>query len=92
MGRTIDIVFTGPPGPHDECVFVEVEDESGASISVGTWTKRQDGFTVLRISDHRELQNAVNQACDIYINHSGPGEGWDVARKMYDLIGAVADG
>jgi len=46
----IDIVFTGPPGPNpSDCGFVEVEDSKGISISIGTWIKREDGFTVLRI-------------------------------------------
>jgi len=90
MGRTIDIVFSGPPGPGHECVFVEVEDESGASISIGTWTRRQDGFTVLRISDPRALQNAVNQACDIYtadIRQSAE----NMSRRMYDALGSCAN-
>lgn len=46
--ETIDIVFDGPPGP--ECGrFVEVEDSSRKSISVGEWRLRNDGYWVLRI-------------------------------------------
>jgi len=44
-----DIVFDGPPGPVSGR-FVEVEDESGASINVGEWVERPDGFWVLRIA------------------------------------------
>ncbi len=49
---TIDIVFDGPPGPESGR-FVEVEDESGASINFGEWIERDDGFWVLRIPDSR---------------------------------------
>jgi hypothetical protein len=45
----IDIVFAAPPGPGNECVFVEVEDERGRSISVGEWVDRGDGFWALRL-------------------------------------------
>lgn len=48
--QTIDIVFDGPPGPVAGR-FVEVEDESGASISFGEWIERDDGFWALRIPD-----------------------------------------
>lgn len=44
----IDIVFDGPPGP-DGGRFVEVEDSTGHSISVGKWIERPDGYWALRI-------------------------------------------
>lgn len=44
-----DIVFTGPPGPKDEAVFVEVEDETGRSRAIGTWVHRPDGLWALRM-------------------------------------------
>ena len=44
----IDIVFDGPPGP-EAGRFVEVENPDGASISVGEWIDRGDGFWALRI-------------------------------------------
>ena len=47
-GDFIEIVFDGPP----EAVsgrFVEVENPQGASISVGEWIDRGDGFWALRI-------------------------------------------
>lgn len=46
---SIDIVFDGPPG-HESGRFVEVEDtETRASVSVGEWVHRDDGYWVLRI-------------------------------------------
>lgn len=50
MCKFVDIVFDGPPGPVTGR-FVEVEDESGASISFGEWVERDDGFWALRIPD-----------------------------------------
>ena len=45
----IDIVFDGPPGPVAGR-FVEVEDSVRRSIRFGEWTKRDDGFWVLRVA------------------------------------------
>lgn len=45
----IDIVFDSSPGPVAPG-FVEVENEKGASIKVGRWLKRPDGYWVLRIT------------------------------------------
>lgn len=52
---TIDIVFAtreydtrAPVAPPEE-VFIEVENSKGASIKVGTWLRRPDGYNVLRI-------------------------------------------
>jgi hypothetical protein len=47
--ESVDIVFTGPPGPEANA-FVEVEDVNGKSITVGEWLRRDDGYWVLRIS------------------------------------------
>lgn len=44
----IDIVFDGPPS-HVSGRFVEVENPAGASIRVGEWIDRGDGFWALRI-------------------------------------------
>jgi hypothetical protein len=44
----VDIVFDGPPG-HLSGRFVEVENESGASIRLGEWVHRVDGYWALRI-------------------------------------------
>lgn len=46
--RFIDVVFDGPPS-HESGRFVEVEDEQGRSISIGTWIDRGDGLWALRI-------------------------------------------
>lgn len=49
----IDIVFTGPPGPGNECVFVEVE-QGGRSINTKKmcWVDRLDGTVALRLPGH----------------------------------------
>ncbi|KJF21949.1 hypothetical protein C7T36_18385 [Rhodococcus sp. AD45-ID] len=47
-GDFIEIVFTGPPAAISGR-FVEVENPQGASISVGEWIDRGDGFWALRI-------------------------------------------
>lgn len=44
----IDIVFTAPPGPGSECVFVDVE-QAGRSVTVDSWIDRPDGMVALRL-------------------------------------------
>ncbi len=39
----IRIVFDGPPGPESGR-FVECEDASGRSVSLGEWRQRRDGY------------------------------------------------
>lgn len=46
------IVFDGPPD-HDMPRFVEVEDESGASINLGRWEECDHGYWRLWIPDPR---------------------------------------
>jgi len=46
--KYFDIVFNGPPS-RTAGRFVEVEDESGASVRIGKWIKRADGYWCLRI-------------------------------------------
>jgi hypothetical protein len=53
-GPYIDIVFDGPPS-HESGRFVEVEDETGKSITIGEWLDRGDGFWVLRIAGNARL-------------------------------------
>ena len=48
MTQHIDIVFDGPPGPTAGR-FVEVEDDTGKSISFGEWVERPDGYWALRL-------------------------------------------
>ena len=47
--QALNVIFTGPPGPGDGCRFVEVENDDGQSVSAGVWSKRPDGYWVLRI-------------------------------------------
>lgn len=49
MASYIDVVFDGPPAAKSGR-FVEVEDETGASISAGEWIEREDGYWALRIA------------------------------------------
>lgn len=46
---SLDIVFTGMPGPDKECVFVEVERD-GHSLKVGEWIEHIDGYASLRLT------------------------------------------
>ena len=45
----IDIVFDGPPGPEGPR-FVEIENARRASIKIGRWVERDDGYWALRIN------------------------------------------
>jgi len=44
----VDVVFDGPPS-HESGWFVEVENESGASVKAGEWIDRGDGYWALRL-------------------------------------------
>lgn len=35
--KEIRFVTTALPGPADECVFVELEDENGRGLGIGEW-------------------------------------------------------
>lgn len=48
--QAINIVFDGPPGP-EAGRFVEVETDDGASINIGEWVERPDGYWALRITE-----------------------------------------
>jgi hypothetical protein len=56
----IRIVFDGPPGP-EAGRFVEVEDETGKSISYGEWQDGRDGYWYLVIPDLAALESAVRE-------------------------------
>lgn len=49
----VDIVFSGDHGPGDTpettLAFVEVENPARASVRIGEWVNREDGYKVLRI-------------------------------------------
>jgi hypothetical protein len=50
MEDFVDIVFDGPPGaPMPR--LMEVEGPDGRAVQLGTWMKRDDGLTVMRIHD-----------------------------------------
>ncbi len=75
----IDVVFDGPPGPTAGR-FVEVENELGASIKVGEWIKRADGFWVLRISNMHELIKKLGKAlkdASEHLDYCGYGDNWE---------------
>lgn len=46
--RYVDIVFDGSP-ENWAGRFVEVEDDTGASIRLGDWVVRPDGYWALRM-------------------------------------------
>lgn len=56
----IDIVFDGPPS-HECGRFVEVEDPTGRSISVGQWIDRGNGIWALRIQRHATSKTAIDR-------------------------------
>lgn len=47
QGGYTDIVFADRPGNALE--FIEVEDETGASIKFGEWVARPDGYRAIRV-------------------------------------------
>ncbi len=52
-GELLDVVFDGPPS-HEPGRFVEVENMDGASVRVGEWIDRGDGYWALRLRVIRE--------------------------------------
>jgi hypothetical protein len=59
--KYVDIVFDGPPS-HDSGRFVEVEDDTGASICFARWVERKDGYWALRIIPHADDLPHVHKA------------------------------
>lgn len=49
-GGALHFVCTDFPGPGDECVFVECEDDTGRSINAGEWRRRTDGLVELVVT------------------------------------------
>lgn len=80
----LDIVFDGPP-EHDAGRLVEIEDSTGAGVSIGTWMERPNGHWALRIPDTRATQRAIHdltEAIRVTVEYTGnemlpPVEGWD---------------
>lgn len=58
--RYIDIVFDGPPSAVTGR-FVEVEDETGASVSFGQWVDREDGTWALRLPGLKGIPSASKE-------------------------------
>lgn len=66
MSEYIDIVFNGPPGPV--CGrFVEVEDDTGASIGVGEWIETPP-FWRLRIQNDKRITTELQQELEVRHN------------------------
>lgn len=87
--RFIDIVFTEMlDGGKD---FVEVEDETGASITLGEWVQRPDGYSVLRIPDStgtlEHVKKELRAMADSLDDHITPG---DMHRALEVLLEELA--
>lgn len=90
--KFIDIVFedknkgihgTLPMPPALE--FIEVENGEGASVGVGRWIEREDGFTVLRL-----FEDVVKSMCEPLYNVPflcGDGSG-DIMLKVKYIAGS----
>lgn len=63
-------VFTDFPGPKNECVFVEVENDMGESVNTGEWRKRSDGLVELVVLRHPAptIVDLANADADGYRN------------------------
>lgn len=59
--QAINIVFDGPPGP-EAGRFIEVETDGGASINVGKWVERENGWWALRITELPSVEPATTAA------------------------------
>jgi hypothetical protein len=47
MNNPLHFIFTDLPGPDGRCQFVEIDNEEGESVEVGTWGRRADGLVEL---------------------------------------------
>jgi hypothetical protein len=57
--KYIDIVMSNPPGPHSD--FIEVEDNTGRSVTLGTWLQdKEDSTWVLRVTED-DLKRVMEQ-------------------------------
>lgn len=87
---TIDIVFDGPPGP-EAGRFVEVEDACGRSFRTGEWVERPDGYWVLRLSDHRIIDQLQSQIVTLQQELVLVKEQKYAALEAIDKIAEIAD-
>lgn len=102
MSEFIDIVFDKIPS-HDPAVFIEVENDKGASISLGAWINREDGYAVLRFPSPDRLRElalsateALEQATDRGVAlaeslHEATNHAAYWERKAEELAERVAD-
>jgi len=63
----IQIVFDGPPS-NKSGRFVEVENEEGESIAVGTWAQRPDGYWALVIEQPSPAPVSIDEIAHL-CNH-----------------------
>lgn len=75
----IDIVFDGPPS-HESGRFVETEDENRASISIGDWVERDDGYWVLRIERDAEAEAKIKSLESV--NDSQRRDHYEARRRL----------
>lgn len=68
--KHVDIVFDGAPSP-ESCLFVEVEDATGKSISIGRWVHREDGHWVLRITAETMVPIEPAQRRTLFVDGHG---------------------
>lgn len=52
--NSLNIIFDGAPGATSGR-FVEVEDETGKSVNVGTWSERENGMWALTIKQAPDI-------------------------------------
>lgn len=52
----VSVVFSKFPNPNFDSHFIEVEDENGNSIRVGTWEEREDGNVQLTFESESEIK------------------------------------
>ena len=89
--KYIDIVFDAPPGPESGR-FIEVEDESGRSINIGSWLASLDGYSRLRIMMPMNLEEVlkVQQALQARMgNPIGFGEVGVKENLLHVMVEAV---
>ncbi len=95
MTQLVDIVFDGPPS-HESGRFVEVEDMQGASVKVGEWLERPNGFWALRLNASEPIVGPGSslETAVATIRHALTGtfrerEDWDEASG--EALEALAD-
>lgn len=57
----LNFVCTALPGPGSECVFVELESDSGESLGLCEWRTRGDGLVELHISAPQPIYDEAEE-------------------------------